>query len=163
MAEIEKVVDRLARTAQTAIIHGDLCFSNILYDPQTGLIKLIDPRGDFFEEGCYGDPRYDLAKLLHSFHGGYDFIMQEMYDLREIAPNNYVFRLFRPDNAEQSVETLMSTFDDAVADDLSDLMLLEALLFLSMLPLHSDDVERQKALYLTGIRILGDVFDAHLH
>jgi dTDP-glucose pyrophosphorylase len=39
--EIREVSERVCGT----FIHGDLCFSNILYDSVTGLIKLVDPRG----------------------------------------------------------------------------------------------------------------------
>ncbi|HEX7092589.1 MAG TPA: phosphotransferase, partial [Nitrospiraceae bacterium] len=77
-SDIRNLFRNVADDCTTTVIHGDLCCSNILYDPRTSLIKFIDPRGEFFEEGCYGDPRYDLAKLLHSFHGGYDFILHEM-------------------------------------------------------------------------------------
>lgn len=163
LSRIEGTVGRIARKSQTGIIHGDLCFSNILYDPQTGLVKLIDPRGDFYEEGCFGDPRYDLAKLLHSFHGGYDFIMQEMYDLREARQHDFKLQLFRPKNAAHVTQALITRLAGQVDYDIKDLLVLEAMLFLSMLPLHSDDEQRQKALYLTGISILKEVYSADLH
>lgn len=163
LPQIEATVERIARKPLTGIIHGDLCFSNILYDPQTGLLKLIDPRGEFYGEGCYGDPRYDLAKLLHSFHGGYDFIMQEMYDLREEEHHSFRLRLFRPKDAALVSKALITRMAGQVDYDIKDLLVLEAMLFLSMLPLHSDDTERQKALYLTGIGILKEVYGADLH
>lgn len=156
--KIDAAVRKLATHTVPSVVHGDLCFSNILYDPQTSLIKLIDPRGDFFEEGCYGDPRYDLAKLLHSFHGGYDYIMQEMYTLTDHGDGCYDFRLLQSANATAIAEQLLSLLGSHTDYDVQELLLLEALLFLSMLPLHSDDVPRQKALYITGIRILHEVF-----
>jgi CheY-like chemotaxis protein len=61
------------------LIHGDLHFDNILVDdrlPKRIRIKFIDPRG--FRRAGYaigsGDIAYDLGKLLHSAHGGYDLI-----------------------------------------------------------------------------------------
>jgi streptomycin 6-kinase len=53
------------------VLHGDFCFSNILYDFRMGRIKTIDPRGiDLNNElTIYGDTRYDLAKLSHSILG----------------------------------------------------------------------------------------------
>lgn len=159
---MEATVKRIASAPRTSIIHGDLCFSNILYDPQTGLLRLIDPRGDFYEKGCFGDPRYDLAKLLHSVHGGYDFIMQEMYDLQEETPGDYRLKLFRPDGATAMVQSLMTDLGEQLPYQMDDLITLEAMLFLSMLPLHSDDERRQKAMYLTGIGILNEVFGADL-
>ena len=35
------------------------------------ILKMIDPRGMFGETKYYGDPYYDLAKLMHSCDGGY--------------------------------------------------------------------------------------------
>jgi len=63
-------------------IHGDLCFSNILYgiNPITEdlILKMIDPRGVFGETKYFGDPYYDLAKISHSCNGGYEYFI---YDL----------------------------------------------------------------------------------
>ena len=57
----------------------------------------------------------------------------------------------------------MARLAEQVDYDFKDLLGLEAMLFLSMLPLHSDDGERQKALYLIGINILREVYGADLH
>ncbi len=63
------------------VIHGDLCFSNILFDINNLIVKVIDPRGSFGEKGVYGDPRYDLAKLRHSIHGLYDYIVMDLFHI----------------------------------------------------------------------------------
>eukprot|EP01034_Spumella_vulgaris_P006135 gene6135-biopygen5401 len=49
------------------VMHGDLCFSNILFDTRSDCIKLIDPRGLNFrdEPRLVGDLRYDLR--THQF------------------------------------------------------------------------------------------------
>ena len=46
-------------------IHGDLQFSNSMLDEE-GNIKIIDPRGYFGETLLYGDPAYDIAKILYA-------------------------------------------------------------------------------------------------
>lgn len=50
-------------------IHGDTHLENILYDVSNDHFYLVDPRGypvcDIF---------YDLGKLQHSYHGGYDLL-----------------------------------------------------------------------------------------
>ena len=51
-------------TEELNIIHGDLCFSNIMVDSNFTFIKVIDPRGKFGKYDIYGDPKYDLAKLF---------------------------------------------------------------------------------------------------
>jgi hypothetical protein len=91
----------VAASCTTTVIQGDLCCSNILYDPGTSLIKFIDPHGEFFEEGYYGEPRYDLAKLLHSFHGGYDFLLHEMYQLTWLGERRYELELLRSDSTRE--------------------------------------------------------------
>ena len=65
------------------IIHGDLCFSNILIESNYGFMRIIDPRGEFGGFDIYGDPRYEMAKLLHSIEGKYDFIIEDMFSIRK--------------------------------------------------------------------------------
>jgi GTP:adenosylcobinamide-phosphate guanylyltransferase len=48
-----------------AFIHGDLQFSNTMMD-NDGNLKIIDPRGFFGQTLLYGDPAYDIAKLLYA-------------------------------------------------------------------------------------------------
>lgn len=151
---IRHLFQNLAAGGATAIIHGDLCCSNILYDPRTSLIKFIDPRGEFFDEGCYGDPRYDLAKLLHSFHGGYDFILHEMYKLTQLGTARYELVLLRSDSAREAEMLLFQILEGITSYEIRDLLALEAHLFLTMLPFHCDDPKRQTAFYLRGLMLL---------
>jgi len=55
-----------------SMIHGDCCFSNILYGADRNIIRFIDPRGSFGKVGIFGDIRYDVAKLQHSVDGLYE-------------------------------------------------------------------------------------------
>ncbi len=155
-------IRRIAARCVPTMIHGDLCCGNILYDPRTSLIKFIDPRGEFFEEGCHGDPRYDMAKLLHSFHGGYDFILHEMYELTASGEGRYDMRLLRSDSARDAERVLFDLLGSATTYDVTDLKLLEALLFVTMLPLHCDDGKRQTALYLRGLMLLKEALGENL-
>ncbi len=157
-SRLRRIADRCAPT----MIHGDLCCGNILYDPRTSLIKFIDPRGEFFEEGCHGDPRYDMAKLLHSFHGGYDFILHEMYQLATVRAGCFDMTLLRSESARDAEAVLFDLLAGTTAYDLNDLKLLEALLFLTMLPFHCDDDKRQTALYLRGLMLLKEALGENL-
>jgi hypothetical protein len=151
---IQALLRRVASRCTTSVIHGDLCCSNILYDPRTSLIKFIDPRGEFFEEGCFGDPRYDLAKLMHSFHGGYDFILHEMYQLTRLSQGRYELTLLRSEGAREAESLLFQLLQDIGGSDMSDVLAIEAHLFLTMLPFHCDEPKRQAALYLRGLMLL---------
>ena len=53
--------------------HGDLNGSNLLVDPKTLDVKLIDPRGYFGNTKLYGWQPYEYAKLLYCLYGYDDF------------------------------------------------------------------------------------------
>jgi hypothetical protein len=72
-------------------IHGDFCFSNLLFDPKARIVKMIDPRGEFGVPGIYGDHRYDLAKLAHSYAGGYDLIVSDQFQVAVRPGGEIVF------------------------------------------------------------------------
>ncbi|MGZ5182868.1 MAG: phosphotransferase, partial [Ramlibacter sp.] len=67
----------LAAAPLPSFLHGDFCFSNILFDFRAGRVKTIDPRGTdaLGRPSRFGDLRYDLGKLAHSVLGLYDFIV----------------------------------------------------------------------------------------
>jgi len=142
-----------------ALGHGDLCLSNILYDPRTGLLRLIDPKGGTDLEGLFTDPGYDLAKLSHSILGGYDFVVKGLAPITigpDMAPAVAV-----PD---QDVAPHQALFRARVAEeglDIDAVRLDEASLFLSMLPLHADDPRRVLGLALVGVGIVADLARRH--
>ncbi|MGD0976842.1 MAG: sugar phosphate nucleotidyltransferase [Minisyncoccia bacterium] len=153
--KLARIVDRLYDKDEVCFIHGDLCLSNILFDPGSGIFKFIDPRGNFGKTSIYGDIKYDIAKMRHSFCGLYDFIMSDLFELKETG--NGMFTLI--DNAEDYHRQIGTYFDSQLVSrgyDLKKIKLIEALLFLSMIPIHSDNPMRQKAMYLVGIRLINE-------
>ncbi len=138
-----------------ALSHGDLCFSNILYDKRTGLLRLIDPRGGTTRPDLDLDPGYDIAKLSHSILGDYDFIVKGMAHI-EIGPNMQPVLLI-DDSKVRSHKVAFQTMLRHAGLDLSAVRLQEASLFLSMLPLHTDDPKRVLALALRGAQIVSDL------
>jgi len=137
--------------------HGDLCFSNILYDRKLNIFKLIDPKGGLKEDDLYLDPFYDLAKLSHSILGNYDFINNGMYETKIDG-----LELHLSIEGEVSDE-LQKVFKQKIKNlgfDLNFIRLLESSLFLSMLPLHSDNPSKVLALFLNGLKILEHVKNA---
>jgi len=153
--EINLLVENLAETAQVQIIHGDFCFSNILLDLNNQIIRLIDPRGRFGRKGIYGDARYDVAKLRHSVSGYYDFIVSDMFEL-----DGGGYKYSGDIHVNDNVKLMGPKFDAmliAAGYNLADIMLIEGLLFLSMLPMHRDHPRRQLIMYLTGLSLLNNV------
>lgn len=139
-----------------SVLHGDFCFSNILYDFKTGRIKTIDPRGltPANELSIYGDTRYDLAKLSHSVLGMYDWIIAGYYQV-ELDKDNYQIT-FQVEGSKQHKAT-QQLFTELVEQEFgltaANLYAMQIQLFLSMLPLHADDNKRQQALFATAFRL----------
>ncbi len=131
-------------------IHGDLCFSNIMYDLRSNQIKLIDPRGEFGIPGIYGDQLYDKAKLMHSYLGYYDFILSGEFRVQNIA--NELNSDFTLPIEYHKIEKIFSNRLFSNSDEEAKCNAIMSLLFLSMLPLHSDNEERQMAMLYVGIK-----------
>jgi len=151
--------DQLVSSAQVSVIHGDFCFSNILFDVHHQIIRLIDPRGSFGQPGIFGDGRYDIAKLRHSVAGLYDFIVADMFRLERQgnAFQGWIYANGTPRQMRETLDCLIA----AAGYDLRDICFIEGLLFISMLPLHSDTPRRQQMMFLTGLSRLNEVFDAY--
>lgn len=141
------------------IMHGDYCFSNILFDVPSGIIRLIDPRGSFGDRcvGIYGDQKYDLAKLKHSAEHGYDFIVNGLYTL-EKKRGTIEYKL-----GSRECSPLVAGLARDLVSELGykneDVDLLTSLLFLSMCPLHAEDSRRQLVLYAHGLRLLNSCLE----
>lgn len=142
----------IANQTEFCVIHGDLCFSNILVENDYCFLRLIDPRGEFGEFDIYGDPRYELAKLLHSLDGGYDFLIEDLFNV-QIEGNDIIFEL--PGKRDRVLKLFVETFSEELKN-FSMLKLIEALLFLSMVPLHGDYLNRQYAMLATGLRLVDE-------
>jgi hypothetical protein len=116
---------------------------------------MIDPRGlsgagDF---DSYGDSRYDVAKLFHSVFGKYDLIIAGRYRLEG---SNIIFL-----GEERRWKIVEDSFVKNIADrfDLSqnELIAMSVQLFLSMLPLHSDRPDRQRAFICNAYRLFKQI------
>ncbi len=154
MAIAERCIELATKSACTpAIAHGDLCFSNVLFDSRGGHIKVIDPRGlnQDQELTIVGDQKYDLAKLCHSFIGLYDFIISGRYTLTE--DSNGFHLSFDLDDRLKSIQQLFEKTELIPGVTFSDIIPLTVLLFLSMLPLHADHPQRQRALFANALRL----------
>jgi hypothetical protein len=151
--------DALAESAPVRIIHGDLCFSNILYDVNNQIIRLIDPRGSFGEQGIYGDARYDIAKLRHSIAGMYDYIVADMFSLEECG-GEFKTEIYA-NGMQAHVARKFDIHLEHAGYALDEIKFIEGLLFVSMLPLHADHPQRQIMMYLRGLELLNEVLGAY--
>jgi hypothetical protein len=137
------------------VMHGDLCFSNVLYNFRAETIKVIDPRGFIKPDrvSIYGDPRYDIAKLYHSVVGRYDFIIAGYYELSKTSEYDINFCLPNSPNIQVIEQEFTNMqFSDYRANS-REIVAICVLLFLSMLPLHSDAPKRQDAFLANALRL----------
>ncbi len=153
--KLSSLVQYLYQNSAMTFLHGDLHPANILFDPHSRIFKFIDPRGSFGEPSIYGDHHYDIAKLRHSFSGRYDFIVSDLFEVKETEAG-FIYNTFH----EVEHENIATYFDTALVGagyDPQVIKAIEALLFISMIPLHSDAPLRQKAMFITGITLLNSI------
>lgn len=155
-----EIPKRLYNVDHFTIIHGDLCFANIMVDNNFSFIKVIDPRGRFGNYDIYGDFRYELAKLFHSMDGKYDFIIKDLFDLTYDLKNTRIdFKIQERMLGYDIFEVFTEVFRIEIGDNMQEIELIEALLFLSMIPLHGESLEHQLAMLGTGLEIMDRVMD----
>lgn len=148
---------RLLQLEQFNIIHGDLCFPNILIDDELSIIKVIDPRGSFGRYDIYGDRRYELAKLLHSVDGKYDFIIKNKFKLTVNRHGHIEYSISCPRSCFDVERCFYNVFSDWIGLEKDEIVLIEGLLFLTMIPLHSEDKDHQLVMLSTAIEIINRV------
>lgn len=161
---LDGIVGRLAAEIERAtpvscVMHGDFCFSNILFDTRAERIMLIDPRGLVAgETTIFGDIRYDIAKLGHSIVGRYDQIVAQHLIASNPAPGEFVLEVpadrMRDDLARRY--RAMTVAGTSFADRSIEATIVS--LFLSMIPLHADDEQRQTTLFANALRLHAQFF-----
>lgn len=150
----KKVRSKIAIKPELVVGHGDLCFSNILYNKETSMLKLIDPKGAIKEEDLWTNPYYDIAKLSHSICGRYDFFNSGLYDIK-IESDLQLELCLDFNNAEYVA--LFKEYLEKYGFDYTLVRVYEASLFLSMLPLHMDNPQKVFGFLLNAINILEEV------
>jgi len=159
----ERIREKLGSTIKnnySHLIHGDLCFSNILYceHPLTKdlILKFIDPRGVFGKTKFYGDFYYDLAKLSHSVNGGYEYFIYDNFHIS--IKKNKINLNYKLDDNKTLINNVFNKFVTENNFDLEKIKLLEGCIFIGMCARHYDDINRQLAMYVTGLKILNEYY-----
>jgi len=156
MDKVEDKIHNLYNENDFCIMHGDLCFNNMLYDIKSNIIRLIDARGSFGESciGIYGDIKYDLAKLTHSVIGSYDFIVNNLFSLT-CTDDGFGYKVVSRENYELLYDLNINMIKQLGHNE-KDILFLVGMLFISMCPLHADNVNRQKVMYLHGLKYINE-------
>lgn len=158
IVKLERLFDQLKVSLinRFSIIHGDFFFANILYDKLNNIIRLIDPRGNFGKSSLYGDSRYDYSKLLHSVNGLYDLIVEDKFSL-VVKKNKVEYKLYKRDNHINARNAYFEYLEEENIN-IQHLLFIECTLFLSMIPLHSDNEERQVIMLCRGVELLDELW-----
>lgn len=136
-----------------SVMHGDLCLSNMLFDSRSRHLKFIDPRGIDVNDQMtiFGNQTYDLAKLAHSIVGMYDFIVAGRYHVTDDP--EFCEISFRRDERLNTIQQQFLQSELIAGLPTSAIMPAVVLLFLSMLPLHADRPDRQKAMLINALSL----------
>jgi hypothetical protein len=140
-------------SSHDTVMHGDFCFSNILYNARNNRIRVIDPRGHVFNgnQSIFGDFRYDMAKFAHSIIGRYEEILAGRYRLTDDGTQ---FSIEFPELPQHT--WLMAALNEMEVNGVraNSVEIRAAMigLFLSMLPLHADRPDRQRAFIANALR-----------
>ena len=133
----------------TNVLHGDSHLGNIIYDPFSGAIKFVDPRGQFGDQvGTMGDMRYDMGKLLQDFYCGYSMMMAGRYEIHD--------KVVKIDWVGET-EKLSSFLENELFTCGYDVKLLKKLaivLLVTAIPFHEDNPKRQKAFYYRALNLM---------
>ena len=154
--QIEEKIQNMYNENDFCIMHGDLCFNNMLYDIKSNIIRLIDARGSFGEScvGIYGDIKYDLAKLTHSIIGSYDFIVNNLFSITYTV-DSFEYNIVKRENYEFLYDLNINLIKELGYNE-KNILFLVGVLFISMCALHSDDIMRQKVMYLHGLKYINE-------
>lgn len=152
----DQLWDKIAREDDISLLHGDMCFSNILYDVDGGAFKLIDPRGSFGKMKLHGDFKYDLAKMMHSVCGQYDFITHDLFKI-DHDENRFDLTVYSAPEHKAIGEAFKQILVEETKVELDVVEFIESILFFSMLPLHADHPKRMKAFFCIATKLLNDV------
>lgn len=161
-SDVKKYIETNMSLYNSVMIHGDCCFSNILYQNSDvcSIFKFIDPRGSFGKLGIYGDRRYDVAKLYHSVDGKYEYIINDLFYIGDnLTTIDYGIQLgpkFR-ENYEYT-HIIQTRFEEIFFRQFSkkQIKILEGCIFIGMCARHYDNINRQRMMYATGIKLLND-------
>tara|TARA_Y100000996_G_scaffold415147_1_gene408436 strand:+ start:3605 stop:4585 length:981 start_codon:yes stop_codon:yes gene_type:complete len=158
---LESYIKKIKFSPYFYFIHGDFCFSNILYSENEKnndvILKFLDPRGKFGNKKFYGEFYYDLAKLNHSTNGGYEFLISNEFDLK-LNKNKAQLRYKGEKNKQLINEKLRKKFLENNYD-IKKISLIEGLIYIGMCARHYDSLKRQKAMYLIGLDILNKHYE----
>lgn len=155
--EAIKLVSESA-AGRVCLSHGDFFFGNMFFDSRCERAMMIDPRGLVgVNTTQLGSQLYDIAKLCHSVYGNYDAIVANRYRLTFNSNTDFDLDMHIRSNTKMVRELFNFEILDRFAVERNVALAATVLLFLSMLPLHSECPMRQCALVATAASLYSEL------
>lgn len=157
--EVQKFVDDTSlelckNPLWSQCLHGDSHLGNIIYDPFTGSLKFVDPRGSFGPiAGNQGDLRYDMGKLLQDFYCGYVMIMADRFKYDTSTNDVEIMWVGETEQLSKYLELLLESH----GYDVLLLKKLAILLLVTAIPFHADNPLRQKAFFFRSLNLINQL------
>jgi glucose-1-phosphate thymidylyltransferase len=127
---------------RSEVIHGDYHLGNLIFDPTTGKIKALDPRGEWDGKmTTSGSFTYDMVKLYQSVYGSYMWIYHDAV----------------VDGAKRAM--MCKILDDILfkidfAYLIPQIRRYVPILMGSALPFHNDNPKRQQQMWETSMKLI---------
>ena len=141
-----EATQKLERIGSLYFSHGDLCFSNILLHEEH--IFLIDPKGAEAPERNFRPIHYELAKISQCLYGHYDLINHERFTM---GYNHQL--LIENVHSLPLSKTYFESLINMMGTNLALIRLIEASLFISLLPFHQESEKKLRGFLINSLSI----------
>lgn len=140
-SQLEEAYSRI-KCEQFSLIHGDLTFSNCLWDSSCEKLSVFDPRGVFGSSKIIGDPAYDWAKVYYSSVDLYDMTNTKNFEIVKISDDTWLVPELDKDMHE--------LFWSLCAFDRTQVMLRLSFIWFSLIGYVENDVDAMNLAFLKG-------------
>lgn len=147
---LEKMCEPYLGKSSYNFIHGDPTFSNIMYEPPTDKVFLLDPRGYYGKVKLLGDPDYDWAKLYYSLIGNYDQFNVKKFILK-LKDDEVRIKI-----ASNGWEYLEKEFFAQSKADKQKVKLMHAIIWLSLTSYAWDNYDSICGAFYNGVYLIQD-------
>jgi hypothetical protein len=137
-----EAIQKQETTGPLYFSHGDMCFSNILLHEDQ--IFLIDPKG----ANNFRPIHYELAKISQCLYGNYDLINHERFTIHD-GHQLLIENVFPLPLSKAYFESLVNN----MGTSLPLIRLIEASLFISLLPFHQESEKKLRGFLINSLSI----------
>lgn len=139
-SSFEKIFKKI-KCNNFCLIHGDLTFSNCLWDSSNNKLSVFDPRGVFGNSKIVGDPAYDWSKVYYSSVDCYDLTNTRNFQIKK-------------DNDKWEISNINKEMDDVFWKicpfDKEQILIRLSLIWFSLIGYLENDIDAMNFAFLKG-------------